>query len=267
VKKFRICIIGAGRVGSALAKHFYSTGIQIEQIVDYDIKKAKNLAVRTNSKMFSNKLDILSEYTNIICISVQDRNIQEVVNYFLEKHIILNSVFVFHTSGSETSEVLKPLRKLGAEVFSFHPLFSFASEKINYDLLNTFVAVESDSRRAINFAEIFCKEINCKSIVIQKDKKALYHAFAVLISNYLAILLSKAENSILNKKSKIKPEQLYKPLIESTLKNLTILGVEKGLTGPIVRGDNETIEKNISALNEYYPELADIYKSFMKLVK
>lgn len=265
--KYRVCIIGAGKVGTALAKHFYSCGIQIDQVVDTKLTNARILASRVKAKSFSSDLLLIPQTANLICISVQDRNIKSVVNNLVDGKNKFSSVYIFHTSGSETSEVLYPLKKLGAQILSFHPLFSFASKKIEYDLSNVFFAIESDSKIAINYAQRFCKDIKAKSIVIGKNQKGLYHAFAVFISNYLTVLLARAEKSLLGKKSKIKINNLYKPLIDSTLRNIEILGVREGLTGPAKRGDRETIKNNIEALQKYSPELTKSYKEFARIIK
>ncbi len=267
MNKYRACIIGAGKVGTALANHLHVKRIQVEQIIDNNLQSAKHLAAKVKVKLFTDRLDEISEKVNLIIISVQDRNIFSVVNELSKSEKNLKNVFICHTSGSETSEIFKPLRILGVEVFSFHPLFSFASKKFEYDLSNSFVAIESNSRAAINFAKKFCTEINVNSLVIKKEEKSLYHAFAVLISNYLALMLGQVEKSRIVKSGKIKVANIYKPLVESTLTNIEFLGIDDGLTGPIVRGDNETIKKNILALKEYSSDLASIYKKFIKLVK
>jgi len=267
VKNLNFCIIGAGKVGTALAKHFYSCGIQIDQVVDSKLTNARSLASMVKAKSFSSDLFLIPQTTNLICISVQDRNIKSVVNNLADGKNKFSSVYIFHTSGSETSEVLYPLKKLGSQILSFHPLFSFASRKIEYDLSNVFFAIESDSKIASNFAKRLCKEINANSIIIQKEEKALYHAFAVFISNYLTVILAQAEKSLLSKESKIKINNLYKPLIDSTLRNIEILGVREGLTGPAKRGDRETIKNNIGALQKYSPELTKVYKEFAKIIE
>lgn len=267
MKNLNFCIIGAGKVGTALAKHFYSCGIQIDHIIDKELKCAKSLASKVNAKSFSSNFLAIPESVNFLCISVQDRNIKSVVKDLINGKNKFSSVYVFHTSGSETSDLLRPLKKLGAETFSFHPLFSFASKNIEYNLSNVVFAVESDSKLSINFAQGFCKKLKTKSIVISKNQKGLYHALAVFISNYLAVILARAEDSLERKRANIKLNALYKPLIDSTLKNIEILGVREGLTGPAKRGDSETIKNNIEALKKYSPELTKIYKELAKIIE
>ena len=93
------------------------------------------------------------------------------------------------------------------------------------------------------------------------EAKTLYHASAVVASNYLVTLLDLAIRLI--EEAGIKRQDafnLLKPLIEGTLSNIGKVGVKKALTGPIARGDIKTVEKHIEEIGFKRPELLALYK-------
>lgn len=167
---------------------------------------------------------------------------------------------MFHTSGVETTDLLKPIALKGAETFSFHPIFSFASTKIEYSFKDIYIGIESDSRQALSFAKGMCKNLQCNFVIIPKKLKPIYHAYCVLISNYLTVLLNLFDKSFFNE-SKQRAVKVFQGLIESTMFNNLILGTEKALTGPIIRGDVNVIEKNLSAIKQNMPKLKSIYSN------
>lgn len=260
MKKLSVAIIGAGRVGSAFALALKKRKVRIVSVVDKNLIKAKKLASSLKSDHFTSEISNIPEETNLFIIAVQDRFIKKVSSKLSQSFQDLKGKFAFHTSGALTSEELSDLKNSGCTVFSLHPNFSFASEKrenkfINFD--KCVFAIESDSKIAKKFAIDFCKMMEWDYLIINKNQKPVYHALAVILSNYTVTQFYQIEKH-LGKKA----VNSYLNLLLSTIQNIQNSGVKNALTGPVIRGDVETVIKNIQSLKNLNSELKTIYKSF-----
>ncbi len=263
--ELKVVIIGAGKVGTAFAKEFVKKKIKIGAVIDRNINKAKKLGKSVNSEIYSSDYSKIPQDANFYLIAVQDRFIKDVAN---ELSIIIKKPqkkFVCHVSGSLTSDELSVLNKKGCRVFSLHPNFSFVTERLNqkfFPLNKAIFALEGNSSSSLRFGKFLCKKMSWKFILISRDQKALYHAFSVLISNYLVSLLFQVEQRL--GKNFVGS---YVNLIKSTIQNIETFGVKNSLSGPIVRGDEITIKKNIETLSKEIPELEKVYQKLGKLTK
>jgi len=142
-----------------------------------------------------------------------------------------------------------------------HPLQSFASadHKTN-PFQGITVSIEGEGP-AVNTAKTMSTDLGGTVVTLLTEAKTLYHASAVVASNYLVTLLDLAirliEESGINRQDAF---NLLKPLIEGTLSNIGKVGIQKALTGPIARGDIKTVEKHIEEIGFKRPELLSLYK-------
>jgi predicted short-subunit dehydrogenase-like oxidoreductase (DUF2520 family) len=147
-------------------------------------------------------------------------------------------------------------------VCSLHPIKSFASpeQSIN-NFKGTYFGFEGNMKGFDILNSLF-KKIGGEILFIDKEKKDLYHTACVLSSNYLVSLAHCAANCFQN--TGINEEQsteLALSLMESALQNIkTLKDIKKALTGPIIRGDKQTIEKHLLALN-FNTEIKKIYEN------
>lgn len=260
MKKLSVAIIGAGKVGTAFAFALKNQGIKINTIVDRSAKKARELYRKVKAKQFTTKLSEISEETNLFIISVQDRFIKEISYELAQKNFNWKDKFAFHTSGALTSEELNELEKVGCNVFSLHPNFSFVTNDIPLKILDfnqSVFALETSSKISKNFAIDFCRKMKWEFFILKKEQKEIYHSLAVLLSNYTVTQFHQIEK-IFDKKAL----KSYLNLLLSTIQNIQNFGVEKALTGPISRGDILTVYKNLEALGKLNDELKIIYKKF-----
>lgn len=260
MKNLSVAIIGAGKVGSAFAISLRKKRIKITSIIDKNYKKAKTLAAKVKANHYSKKISEIPEKTNLFIISVQDRFIKEVSQELSKNFSDWKGKFAFHTSGSLNSDELIDLARKGCNVFSFHPNYSFASDYFKDNLINfneSVFAIETDSKISKRFAIDFCKKMNWDYIILKKDQKPIYHAFAVILSNYTVTQFFQIKKYLGNKAVKA-----YLNLLLSTIQNLKNLGVKNALTGPVIRGDVLTIKRNLTSLEDLNEDLKLIYKSF-----
>jgi predicted short-subunit dehydrogenase-like oxidoreductase (DUF2520 family) len=175
---------------------------------------------------------------------------------------------VVHCSGALPSSVLSAASAQGALVASFHPLQAFANLQAALDNMpgSTF-ALEGDAPLVAQLARL-AEALGGTPLPLRAEDKTLYHAAAVISSNYLVTLAALASDLFV--RQGISPDATSAvrhlvPLLRGTLDNLKAIGLPNALTGPIARGDAGTIERHLQALEKCAPDTADIYRHLARL--
>jgi len=167
---------------------------------------------------------------------------------------------VLHCSGAHASTILNSARKSGASIGSMHPLQSFASVDITQNPFKGIrVAIEGDSM-AVSTSAQMARDLEALPLQILTEGKPLYHAAAVVASNFLVTLMGAALRLI--QQAGVPADEAFavlRPLIEGTLANIDRSGVHQALTGPVVRGDVQTVETHIQAIGKAMPDLLPFY--------
>lgn len=243
----KIGIIGAGMVGITIAHALKMKGFEIATVADVTGEKALNMARQYlgDSVCYTdNNMEVIGT-CDIVAITTQDGAIREVAKEIHERTERLDGKLFFHTSGAHPSSILKPLDGKGATLGSLHPLQTFPDIDSAIRVLpSTYIFIEGDER-ALGTLETLGKRIGHAVIPIDGKNKVYYHLSAVFICNLLCALLYSGEDIM--KKIDITLEPFF-PIIIATLQNIESKGPLMSLSGPIVRGDCETIEGHIDAL-------------------
>lgn len=155
----------------------------------------------------------------------------------------------FHCSGALSSEVLAPLHTRGYSVGSLHPLQSVAHPLTGADRLPGSWFALSGEREALIAGRRILGALGAHAMAIPVAWRPLYHASAVMASNYLAALLG-AATRILTRAGIGSDEALLAllNLARGTLDNIEEMGLGQALTGPVVRGDVETVRLHLHSL-------------------
>jgi len=256
----RISIIGAGRLGGALALALAKKKIQIENLAARNFETVEKIAkfIEPPPKILA--ANDFSEITSdVILITTQDSEIESVANELAAK--LKTKPTVFHTSGSLSSEILKDLRTVGCSVGSIHPLVSISDAQLGAErFANAYFCVEGDEA-AIETAEKIVERLGGKSFFIAAEYKTLYHASAVTACGHLVALTDAAIEMLTKCGLKNNEAQtVLLPLIKSTVENLETQATAQALTGTFARADAGTLEKHIKILRENVsPEALEIY--------
>ena len=255
----QIAIIGFGKLGSHLYYALKRTG-------KYNVKPViKHSSSKIRAEDFKN--------CNAIFICTEDSAIPTAVSIILKNHIVLKDKFVFHTSGTYSSELLLPLQKSSAKIGSFHPVQTFESIASGYSgrLKGIYVVIEG-SRPSISEGQKIVKALGAKPIELSRENKILHHVCCVFASNYLVAHASQIDkiSKFISKPAGSKKRLkngfynlnyfgIYKPLIEQTLSNISNKGIANSLTGPIERNDIKTIELHLETLAKELSEVLPFY--------
>ncbi len=245
---FRIHIIGAGRVGKTLAKLFNINQIAaIGGIVNTSLENALE-AVRFIGKGTAYETVETLPGADIYFITTYDDAIQTTCEQ-LAKNTALKNAIVVHCSGLLSSEVLSSVKPLGCVTASIHPIKSFArpAESVN-SFAGTYCAIEGDQQAVTALTPLF-EAIGGKIFQVKKENKSLYHAACVMANNYLVTLHHQALQCF--QTSAIEgtiAKELVSTLMMNSLTNLKKLNHHEALTGPLQRGDTQTIKLHLDSL-------------------
>jgi predicted short-subunit dehydrogenase-like oxidoreductase (DUF2520 family) len=166
----------------------------------------------------------------------------------LSPHVQINQIF--HCSGATSSTIFTKAEEMGVKVASLHPAHSFANPKSSLQsFAGTACAIEGDIAATLGLSRLF-EKIGANLFPIDSDKKSLYHASTVMACNNLVSLLELSK-LMLNQSgvdSKV-PHNPLQALVQQTLNNYFDTDAQSALTGPISRGDVNTIETHLTALD------------------
>jgi predicted short-subunit dehydrogenase-like oxidoreductase (DUF2520 family) len=169
---------------------------------------------------------------------------------------------VFHSSGALTSDVLTPLKHAGAVTASLHPMMTFVAGSLP-SMEGVPFAVEGD-RRAITAARQIAKALKADIFEIKKSAKVLYHALGSFSSPMLVATLVTAER--VGEAAGLSKKQLQKimaPILQQTLQNYLRAGAAAAFSGPVKRGDINTIRGHLQQLSRV-PDANEVYRALIQ---
>ena len=268
-----VSIIGFGRLGQALAMALRSADYPILAVVARRAAKARKGLVsgRHDNLTVALGADQLEQLptTDLIIIATPDDVIEETARRLAVIGIArtrkIRGRTVLHTSGALSSEVLSPLKQVGFHTGSLHPLVSVSEARAGAKALRgAFYCLEGEPS-AMRVARLIVHALEGTSFSIPSERKALYHAAAVMASPHVTALFDLATEmlSACGLSRKVAREVLL-PLLESTVNNLKVSDPAKALTGTFARGDLATVKKHLDALSELsrdgHDEALEVYR-------
>jgi len=243
----KVAIIGAGRLGTALAERLAEAGYVVSEIVTRNnsrsLARARRLARKLGARVAGLQAAALD--AGIIWFCVPDSQIAAAATDLSGQN--WKGKVALHSSGVLSSDELEVLRERGTRVASVHPLMTFV-KKSQPDLHGVPFAVEGDAV-AVRRAKKMVSDLGGNSFRIRKQNKIAYHAFATMICPLLVSLLAAAEKAAaLAGISPSVARRRMMPILKQTLSNYKKLGPASSFSGPIVRGDAATIVRHLESL-------------------
>ncbi len=256
--KPRIAIVGAGNLASALAVALYGAGYRIDQVVSRgpaaSLRRARRLAGGVGaSAEVASRAQIRAE---VVWFCIPDAAIAEAAESLVGAADWRGKV-AFHSSGALTSDELAKLRELGASTASVHPLMTFVRGS-RPSLKGVPFAIEGDAK-AVRAARAIVLALQGQAFAIRKKDKEAYHAWGMFASPLLTALLAATERvAVAAGVSRNAARKRMLPILRQTLANYGPLGAPESFSGPIARGDVETVKKHLRILREV-PGAREIY--------
>jgi predicted short-subunit dehydrogenase-like oxidoreductase (DUF2520 family) len=247
-----VSIIGAGRMGGALALALTKCGYRVEALVARRKSQAARVASLIPSKpqaLSSSELRGLPA-SDILFITTPDDAIRDAASR-LSSEIVDSTKrrVALHTSGALSSDELKSLRERGFQTGSMHPLVAVTDARAGAESLRrAFFCIEGE-RSAASAARRIVRALGARAFSISTRHKALYHAAAVISSGHAVALFDIALEMLARcglKSSEARAILL--PLLRSTVENLSSHEPARALTGTFARADISTVRRHLEAI-------------------
>jgi len=273
-----VAIVGAGSLATFLALALHDAGFTITEIIARDTprsrKHARSLAAKVAAQTVTAHSGALD--ATLLWFCVPDREIRGAASALAgnlaagaaahKKNRVPSRVpskfsnkvrFAFHSSGALLSRELEPLRKAGIAVASVHPLMTFVAGT-HPSLADVPFAMEGD-RAATQVARQIARKLGAESFSLPAARKEAYHSWATLTSPLLlAFLVTLEEAARAAGLTRKDARRKSLPIIMQTLANYSRLGPAPSFSGPLVRGDADTVARHLSVL-EKHPGAREVY--------
>lgn len=258
----RVALVAAGRVGTAVTVLLQRAGCEVVGVWSRSAPSAE----RAHSMLEAPLLDLtVPTDADLVIIGASDAAITATAGMIAP--VVSGSVTVAHLSGSLGPDVLEPVIDKGATPVAMHPVqacpdVATAIERLPGSAWGITVA----ESHATWVEHIVRDLLQGTPVHVDGDDRPMWHAACVMTSNGIAALMAFGE-SVLREIGMSEPEKILGPLAAGTVANaLDGGGGGTTLTGPVVRGEAETLRRHIEALNRDAPHLVDGYKVVVRTI-
>lgn len=242
--------IGAGKVGVSLGKYFKEKGKNVGGYYSKSPKSAAWAASFTETKRYKSLEEIISS-CDMIFFTVPDDAIASV---WKEAKPFVYGKIIAHCSGLCSSNIFSDAASTKSTAYSVHPFCAISDRISSWKKLDgaLFTIEGGDDKSQSEILNMFA-EMGNRTCIIRAEDKVKYHAAASLASNHMLAVFSMAKELLLecNFSEKDAERELYQ-LARGNLDNILSQGCTKSLTGPIERGDIDTVKKHLEVLEEDY---------------
>ncbi len=254
-KELKIGIIGAGKAGTALALGLNRAGYSVTAVASRSPASAQSLAKKLPAAVAFVDPQSVADGVDLIFITTPDAAISQIASSIR----VRSGQMVCHVSAAEPIEVLNHLRAQGALTGIFHPLQAISSINKAEILPGITFAIEAEEP-LLGIMRGMTTSLGGRIVELSGSDRVLYHASAVMASNYLVTLVSLAADLWKGFATRDQTLAALLPLIRGIVDNIEAIGLPDCLTGPISRGDTGTVKRHLAALSGRAPRILDVYR-------
>ena len=253
---FRVGVVGAGRVGAVLAAALGAAGHEVVAAAGESDASRLRIAELLPG-VLNEKPTAVARACDLLLLTVPDDMLANVVSMLSASGAIREGQYVVHTSGRHGLAVLDPARTVGAHVVAMHPAMTFTGTSVDLERLTgcVFGLTAAPAERAV--AEALVADLGGSPMWVPEEMRTLYHAGLAHGANHLVTLVSEALE-ILAAAGADDPSGTLRPLLTAALDNALAQG-DVALTGPIVRGDVNTVRAHLADIAANAPQTLDSY--------
>lgn len=249
-------VIGAGRVGAVLAAGLRDAGVQIAAVA------GESAASRTRIETLLpgvpvDKPTAVAKSCDLLLLTVPDDALDNVVRMLAASGALSSGQCVVHTSGRHGLTVLQPALDLGARGIALHPAMTFTGTDIDVARLAGCVFGVTCGRRERSLAEQIVALLHGQVAWLAEEQREIYHAALAHGANHLITLVAQSMDA-LRAAGSPDPAATLRPLLVAALDNSLAYG-DAALTGPIVRGDIQTVRAHLRSLRAFAPAALESY--------
>lgn len=253
----RVLIVGAGQVGRGLFRAFRASGVDV-----LGLHGRRPSAFTTSSGALP---DAMGD-ANTIVIAVRDNQIDDALGQIVEERGVngqgrlASGTVIVHTSGGTEPSLIPRIAEIGLFGGTFHPLVPFANPERAPELLRrAWIGIDGDDH-ARAASRRLAGHVGARTLDIPPGGKNVYHAAAVMASNFPVVLAAVAGQMLSDIGVPERSAQYaVHALMEAAVSNIADRSATEALTGPVVRGDAETVQRHLVALRGN-PEAKALYR-------
>jgi predicted short-subunit dehydrogenase-like oxidoreductase (DUF2520 family) len=257
-----VFIIGAGVVGTTLAAKLTRAGVPVAGLHGRKADLSDQGSALAGVLGSTGEIPEILSQSQVVIISVRDARIPEVAKRLADEKRLRPDQVVLHTSGNHpAAEMLSTVKKHVKGVGTLHPLIAVTDAPGTLEnLAGAYFGIEGDDA-ATRQAQLLVRKMGGRPLKLTADSMSLYHAAAVMASNYVVALADIARSLLVaSGVAETDAVPALVPLMTSAVRNVAEVGLPSAMTGPAVRGDVGSIERHIAALESKAPEALDLYR-------
>jgi predicted short-subunit dehydrogenase-like oxidoreductase (DUF2520 family) len=257
----RIGVVGAGRVGAVLSAALRAAGHEIVAAAGESTASRMRIDALLPGVRRAKPTDV-ARSTDLLLLTVPDDMLENVVTTMVGARAIRPGQVVCHTSGRHGLAVLRAASDIGAIPLALHPAMTFTGTAVDLDRLPGCVFGVTAREEHRELAESLVGDIRGVPMWVPEDKRTLYHAGLAHGANHLVTLVAQAME-LLAASGAEDPAATLRPLLSAALDNALTSG-DAALTGPIVRGDVNTVAAHLAEIAETAPATIPSYVAMAK---
>ncbi len=260
--RLRVGVVGAGRVGTALAVALGRAGHDVTAVSAVSDASIRRIEQRLPGVAIARPPEVVAS-ADLVLMTVPDDVLPGLVAGLAATEAAVEGRLIAHASGRHGLGVLDPVVRAGALPLALHPVMTFTGRPDDIERLAgiSFGVTAPDPLRPV--AEALVVEMGGEPVFIAEEQRDLYHAALASGANYLVTLVVQASD-LLRDAGVTNPARMLGPLLSAALDNALRLG-DAALTGPVARGDADTVASHVNALRADAPEALPAYLALARL--
>ena len=252
-----IAIVGAGRVGQSLARALRRRGYRIGAVVARSTRSAHRAVKFIGAGKPLARVEPALLAANVVLVATPDGQVAEAAGALARLKGGWRGKVVLHTSGALSASALARVKRCGAAVGSLHPIWPFP-KPIKILPEGIVFGIDGDLR-ARRQARTLVRALGGVPMEIRAGEKALYHAAAALVAGHLMTLIDLGTRMLRRTGvAEREARQALLPLVQQTVAGYARLGT-RAWTGPLERGDADTVRRHMKALRRLPPVYRRVY--------
>lgn len=258
ITRDKYTIIGNGSVGGALLHFFEENDFPVCSYWNSKKGVLPDSKSDHSTEIPSSLPSKESHVGTYIFLTVPDDKIEPLSLKLASKNINWEGKHVIHCSGNLFADELYALEEKGAKTASMHPLQTFTRTDKANRFKGIFISIQGDQSLCKDLSQLVT-QMGATPLLFKKEQKQALHIAAVFASNYFVTLLKESEN-LLARQQIDEGLDVLEPLILQTVTNVFKKGANRSLTGPVARGDVDSVRKHVDVLASD-PNSSGLYKT------